>query len=106
MIGVVNSMEDLPLAQALPIGGTSADDQGQDQAQLHSWLQRLPAEVQASTKDAAFVQAGAHAMVLLTSGLHDEVEAHGHYAPDEWAPHTYILTNSGAKPPGTVKVSV
>ena len=49
-------MEDLPLAQALPIGGTSADDQGQDQAQLHSWLQRLPAEVQASTKDAAFVQ--------------------------------------------------
>ena len=62
-------MEDLPLAQALPIGGTSADDQGQDQAQLHSWLQRLPAEVQASTKDAAFVQAGAHAMVLLTSGV-------------------------------------
>ena len=54
--GVNNSMEDLPLAQALPIGGTSADDQGQDQAQLHSWLQRLPAEVQASTKDAAFVQ--------------------------------------------------
>ena len=106
MSRVNNSMEDLPLAQALPIGGTSADDQGQDLAQLHSWLQRLPAEVQASTKDAAFVQAGAHAMVLLTSGLHDEVEAHGHYAPDEWAPHTYILTNSGAKPAGTVKVSV
>ena len=38
--------------------------------------------------------------------VYDEVEAHGHYAPDEWAPHTYILTNSGAKPAGTVKVSV